>query len=478
MMVASADKFNGTPPLYFILGWLWHKAFNSSELSLRLFNSLGIAMAYVITWITLRRTYNFWSTTIGTLSIFSLSDIILYQNPEARMYGLFLAVCSLGLLQFDIINKKEECQRSMIYLNSLVNASIVQTHLYGIFYSGAILVAFIIRDKYFKTFRPKIYLSIVLSWLSLIPYMPSYLNQADAGNPHSWIPIPNLKVLAHTFYPSSLIVYVIFFLILISVCQSICKPNNTLNLGPARQLDSNSEISLLILACTFLGVPIFAWIISHLWRPIFVNRYVMSNMLVWSILMTYLTSRIILPISTSSKNPLKALANTSISILLTLFTLVLLIYPIWYAKKFPQQQFPGLADNIYGHKELPIAVERSHDFLKRFHYSPERAKYFFILDWQAALAKESGLFSPQEYKTMDALKRNYPSVFQDNIIQTEDFLKRYDSFLILAEKCISHDLMCPKWLEIRLRDNVNYAITPLGSIDGGDLLLVELKDMN
>jgi hypothetical protein len=38
-------------------------------------------------------------------------------------------------------------------------------------------------------------------------------------------------------------------------------------------------------------------------------------------------------------------------------------------------------------------------------------------------------------------------------------------------------MTCPKWFGIRLRDNVNYAITTLGSIDGGDLLLVELKEM-
>jgi len=57
MMVAFADKFTNVPPLYFILGWLWARAFGVTELSLRLFSSLGMSIACVITWMTLRRNY-------------------------------------------------------------------------------------------------------------------------------------------------------------------------------------------------------------------------------------------------------------------------------------------------------------------------------------------------------------------------------------------------------------------------------------
>src|SRR5215469_4621285 len=40
MMVAFGDKFTNVPPLYFMLGWLWARAFGVTELSLRLFSSL------------------------------------------------------------------------------------------------------------------------------------------------------------------------------------------------------------------------------------------------------------------------------------------------------------------------------------------------------------------------------------------------------------------------------------------------------
>jgi hypothetical protein len=193
MLGAFHDKLNNTPPLYFLLGWLWAKVFGSTELSLRLFSSLGMCIACAITWITLRRTYNFWSTSIGVLSVFCTSNLILSQNAEARMYGLFLVLCALGLFQYDSINRSSKFTWEVLFSNTCIHAAIVNTHLFGLFYSAAIAFSLIVRDKYFKVFRPKVYLSILLSWLSLILYIPSFINQADAGNPRTWIPIPTLK---------------------------------------------------------------------------------------------------------------------------------------------------------------------------------------------------------------------------------------------------------------------------------------------
>ena len=148
MMAAFHDKINNTPPLYFVLGWLWAKVFGSSELSLRLFSSLGTSFACLIVWITLRRTYNFWSASIGTLAVFCTSELILSQNAEARMYGLFVAFCALGLLLYDVINKNLKCSWSIIWGNFFTHAAIIHTHLFGPFYSGAVLVSFLLRDRY------------------------------------------------------------------------------------------------------------------------------------------------------------------------------------------------------------------------------------------------------------------------------------------------------------------------------------------
>jgi len=484
MLGAFHDKINNTPPLYFLLGWLWTKAFGSTELSLRLFSSLGICIGCTAIWLVLRRTYNFWSASIGTLCVFYVSDIILSQNVEARMYGLFLAFCSLGLLLYKFMSEKPECPNSLIFLNIIIHIVIVQTHLFGVFYSAAIVLSLIIRDKYFKIFRPKIYLSVVLSWILLIPYIPSFLNQADAGNPRTWITTPSLIELFHLLiidFSSLSILNVLFlFVILISIygLQTFFKTKNYVFFRRNNQNHQsvNGEISLLIVAFIFLLVPVLVWIISRTIKPIFVDRYMMPSTFSWSIIVAHLLSRYKFNAINSERKTLKfPYRKYSLTGLLAIM-MVLIINPIIYAKIFPREYLPGLNDNKYGYEDLPIVVQSSHDFVRRLHYSPQEDRYFFILDWEAALDNASGLFTPQEYKHMDALKRNYPDLFH-NVVESKFFLKTYSKFLVLdyldySQKCKPQDFHCPRWLERRIMTS-RYKLIPLGQVDNRKMLLAE-----
>jgi hypothetical protein len=480
MLVAFSDKFTNVPPLYFALGWLWAKAFGATELSLRLFSAFGMSIACLVTWITLRRNYQFWPAAIGTLGIFCVADLVLMQNAEARMYGVFLAVCSLGVLEFDVINRRQHCSTATLLLNALIHAAIVQTHLFGIIYSSVILCAFVIRDRSVNIFRPRVYLSVLLGWLSLIPYIPTFLNQADAGNPRAWIPVPDLNQLTLALVPSASPFFSLVIM-LVLVISAIQFPSKAIDSGseqpPEEQASSRREVSLRILACLFLAVPLCAWIVSRTVKPLFIPRYMIPGALAWAILMAYLASRII----ERGKSQLSGASGRKLSsVLLWGLTIILLAHPITYAWSLPKQQFPGVHDEKYGYRNLPIVTPFSHDFMKRFHYSPKRQRYFFILDWEAALDVKSGRFSPQEYKAMDALKRDYPKVFDDHIIQVSDFLKMHDRFLVLdyanyQRKCTAEDFHCPRWLEMRIKDNPDYSITALGVVNGRRLLLIQKK---
>jgi len=477
MLIAFGDKFTNMPPLYFVLGWLWARAFGVTELSLRLFSSLGMCVACVVTWITLRRNYRFWPTVVGTLGTFFLTDLVLVQNAEARMYGLFLAVCSLGVLEFDVINRRQHSLTSALLVNAVIHAAIVQTHLFGILYSGAILSAFVIRDRFFHVFRPRVYLSVVLAWLSLIPYVPTFLNQADGGNPRSWIPEPSLNRLIFMLVPSgsrflSLVIILVLATSAIRFVFSAVTSRHE-QLAP-EQPSSATEVSLRILAFSFLTVPLFIWIISRTLKPLFVERYMIPATLAWAILLAYLASRII----ERGKSQLpEAWCRKLSPVFLWAFALILLVQPLAYAQSL-DESFPGMNDAKYGYRDLPIVTAHCHDFIQRFHYSPERSRYFFVMDWEAALDVRSGLSGPQEYKTMDALKRAYPEVFDDHIIQLSDFLSRHDRFLVLADRgyrprWTAQLLHYPRWLDVRIQSNPAYQINTLGMIDGERLLLVE-----
>lgn len=200
MLSAFHDKINNTPLLYFLLGWIWDKAFGSSELSLRLFSSLGMCVALVVTWVTVRRHFGLWQTAIGVLGVFCTSEVILLQNAEARMYGLFLALTAFALLLYDNFYRIHQPSTKLLVLNACVHIAIVHTHLFGGFYSGAILLSMLAADRFYNLFRPKVYLSVILSWLTIILYIPSFLNQADAGNPRTWLPEPIFRDLLDMFH--------------------------------------------------------------------------------------------------------------------------------------------------------------------------------------------------------------------------------------------------------------------------------------
>ncbi|HBE21829.1 MAG TPA: hypothetical protein DDW51_30650 [Cyanobacteria bacterium UBA11367] len=475
LMTAWGDTFNQSPPLYFILGWFWAKVFGSTDLSLRLFSSLAISVTLILVWIVLRRTYNFWLASIATLSVFAFSDLILYHNVEVRMYGLFSAVCALGLLAFDTINRQEKSSPQLLVVNSLIHGFIVTTHLYGLFYSGAILAAFIIRDRYFKIFRKNVYFSIMLGWLFLLILFPTLINQSN--NHAKWFSVVDIITFINYFVLSSKFSFFIFALILLSVLIYVSHDPEPRNLATSEgnSLNLVAEISLLILAGTFIVVPVLAWIITLTIKPMLNDRYIIPTIAIsWPILLAYLSSRLF-PNFTLYRQDEKLswnnLFNKKHTIVFLILTAILIIHPIYHAKKLGYSSpKPGINDARYGYTELPIAMEAGHDFLPRVHYSSNPNRYFHILDWEIALKNTDSAFATGDYTHLSALKRQYPVI---NSIQSQDFIKKYDRFLVLNEKE-------QKWFEWRIKNNPQYEVKSLGIADQGawsplELFLVKRK---
>jgi hypothetical protein len=475
MLVASGDRFNVAPPLYFVLGWLWTQLFTSSDLSLRLLSSLTICASFILVWITLRRTYNFWSASIGTLSVFSLSELILYHNAEVRMYGLFAAVCALGLLQFDIINSRQKSSWRLLGANILIHGAIVLTHVYGTLFSGAILFAFVLRDRFSKVFRIDVYLSVVLGWLFLVPFISSILNQAN--NSAKWWWVMSTSEFLNIIVFSSKLPFLILVLLLISGFMNINQFINQDEVKTHRDIrDPITEISLLIVAGGFMAVPFFAWIISMTIKPMLLDRYIIPTIAIsWPIFMAYLSS-CIFPnaISSGESTERSSLTNLLLAhsgkLAQVLLIIVLLIYPIYTAYRMGYSPPPGAADDSYGYTDLPIAMEAGHDFLPRVHYSSEPNRYFHILDWDIAIKNTKSAFATGDYTHLQALKRNYPFI---NTIQSQEFLAKFDRFLVLNEKD-------QKWFEWRVENDPKYRVKSLGTVEDGaygplEVFLVEKK---
>lgn len=485
MLRAFHDKINNTPIFYFLTGWFWDKIFGSSEISLRLFSCLGFCIAGFFTWAALRRNFNFWSATIGLLGVFCSAEVILDQNAEARMYGLFLAVTAGALFLYDRFYEKSQPSNRLLLYNGLIHAAIIHTHLFGAFYSGAILVAILISDRVHKLFRLRLYLSILLSWGTFLFYLPSFLNQADAGKPHTWIPIPTLKDLTvfydlSSFFHAPLLLPVIF----IGVINFIFTSSG---INSDRQTEINkgqnqSKVHMLIFGCIFVLVPAAIWVFSRAIKPVFWERYMIPSVLGLMILLSFLCSLLfdgfVINSERSTSLPfINKIKAGAIGICLVLLTIHLLYLPFGFSKNYPSQTVPGVEDKFIGYSELPIVMTDANSYLKRQYYSSQNHRYFYILDWEAASNPNSGIFPTQEYKHMEALKRNYPDRFKDNVLSTADFLKLHDRFLVISyfpeeTNCnVDHrglemartwiGMQCPQWVNLRLRRSPEYQVSIL-----------------
>lgn len=484
MLTALSDTINSSPPLYFVLGWIWSKIFTASELSLRLFSSLAICFAQAIVWLTLRRTYNFWATSLGTLIGF-VSIQIVYQNSQARFYGLFIATCALGLMQFDLLcRQKYKYSHKELLVNVLVHIAIIYTHFYGFIYSGATLLALIISDTYFSIFRPKVYLSFILAWLTFIPWLPAFVRQSALG---TWMAKPSFRNLLESFNdwtPS-------FFLptLLVVLCLILLiKPKGIYNFSKTKQEDI--EIPLLILAFSWLSVSVFTYLVSIIIQPIFLQRYLIPSQIGWSIVLAFLFSALIYPTfklhqRNSQKLGLWKLLTLNLKILCLLIPILLLIAkPLYSANQQVFQKIPGVSDYKYNYQDLPIVVEFSSEFLERYHYyhNQQNNPYFFLLDREIFLDKTSWRYGAYQYKLMYALRRNYSNIFGKNIVFSQDFLKNYHRFLVLyfgskiGRSCPSTEPNCHRrWFDLRIENNAKYRIKNLGVIDYRTILLVESK---
>lgn len=501
MLAEFHDKLNNTPFLYFFLTWNWDKVFGASELSLRLFSSLGIGVALLLTWATIRRTYSFWPTCVGVLSVFCTSHILLSQNAEARMYGLFLAVVAAAVLLYDILRRTPKPTWGLLVLTAGVHAALVNTHLHGVFYSGAILVCLVILDRIDGRFRFKLYVAIILGWLSLLFYLPAFLVQADAGKPRTWLPTPDVHDLLDLYnLTDSSFVYLPLLLILITAGLFMLGQSRVTGTLAGRIRLSKAEVPLLLLAAAFLLVPFGVWVVSRTVKPILYPRYLLPSAVGWSIVLTWLCSRLLTWATTglavqSPGEELPVRLPSWVRVAGGFLLVGVLAYPLQAARHAPWTKLPGVDDvppalaQQYG--ALPRVITSGEDFIERIHYSPQRAQLFFILDWPSAVTLESGTWPPQEYKHLDAWRRNFPQLFpHQNVTSSDAFLNQYDRFLVVAfrdyqRKCLQNQqgfsdpdfwkqyCDCPQWVNMHLLHNTRYKVTLLNQTQEQSLLLVE-----
>jgi mannosyltransferase len=166
-----------TPPLYFVLAWVWAKVFGTGEVGLRSMSALLGTGLIVISYLCARELV---SRAAGLLAaaFAAVSPFMIWYSQEARSYMLFAALCGLSFLFFARA-LRTRATRDVVWW-AVTSALAVGTHFFAGFLVApeAIWLLIVLRSR--VTVLACAGVAIVQA--ALVP-----LAAADTSHPLGWI---------------------------------------------------------------------------------------------------------------------------------------------------------------------------------------------------------------------------------------------------------------------------------------------------
>lgn len=509
MMYALRMAAESPPGLYHLLARIWLALTGHSVLTLRLFSTLADVVALVALWTTLRRVFSLRATALGVLTVFCTSAMMLFHSAEARFYPLFVACTALALAAYVRAAESDTLNWRLAAALVISNVALVQAHIYGVAYSAALLVALLCCDAAARRLRPVLYGCIAVTWLSLLPWLPTLRRVNDATKPRHWIEPPTVSGIVEFYrlyslelpfillavaalclfarwrwastngdasatratlmitvllvaavvslrtYPPMLDIALLGLLIALSGTP-VVRPSS----DPQR-----ARQALLVASILLVAAPPAAGIFSLLVKPVLVPKYVLPSMLGMAILLAWMAdSGANFPLAGRSR----ALVRTGWALLLA----ALVAMPVVTALRQNRDQPP-----LYGVRAadiaavipagVPVAVENYHLYLPlRQQAFATPVTYFYVGDPEAAASDAADSAALLHYrgaalwKDLGYLHAGAPEWHQ--------FLAAHAMFVVLHS---------PRhlWFDWRVRNNPEYTWHSLGRIGEHELFLVERR---
>lgn len=457
MLRAMADGAEAAPPLYHFLARGWALLFGDSRHSLRLFSALGMAIAGVVVWSMLRRTFGTRAAAVGTLTAFCGSLVVIQQASVIRFYGVYMVAAAASLwLAHAVMVDEAPVRWPRLAAIVAAHATLVLSHLFGFFYSGALLTAIVAWDLRVGRRGWRVYAAIVAGWLAYVPWIGSTIRQAQMGKPHNWLAAPVLADLVDAYLFR---IPLLPLVILAVVFLSAMRPRGTATVpATAAVANGRSDVpsprrAMLLLAAALLFVPVGVFIISRVVTAVFLDRYLLPSTIGWAIVLCYLVRAL-------GAGEGSRVVRWRVLPWLAVGT-VLVLYPVYGAARTHAMSRPGdaittiLRDSLGGAR-VPVAVEEALQFLPLEYYARGTPQaYRFVLDWDSALDPRSHLAATMQFKGM----RIYRRVGYLDPAEVEDAR----TFLCRDEPFVVADNAHYGWVDRRITSSEHFTTRVLGS---------------
>lgn len=129
-MVGALPDRESNPPLFYVLEWLWARAFGDGELGLRglpaLAGTATIAVAYAI-----GRRVGGTRAGLATAALVAVNPLLVWFSQEARSYGLVVLLAAVALLLF--LRALDDPRPRALAWWALAAALALSTHYFAVF---------------------------------------------------------------------------------------------------------------------------------------------------------------------------------------------------------------------------------------------------------------------------------------------------------------------------------------------------------
>jgi len=290
------------PPFYFFLLYLWTLLFGQSEVALRSLSAcLGVASVLMVYKLGLE----LFSRRIGLIASFlmTISAFAIAYSQETRHYSLLLLLTLVSFYFFTKILQAGKASKANLFFYILTNILLAYTHIFGIFIILAQVFYFILFRRNYSKAWLKFWAAQAITFLFFLPWMVVLVTSTfqDSVQTLNWIPEPSFTQVAQSiaslmgagYLPRA--VGIFFVLVLLFLClagviyvsqgQQQYKSNSRLQImTPKAWATSIVEPRTAMLLVWLLFPIIITLILSFAVRPLFVSRYLIGVIPVFSLL--------------------------------------------------------------------------------------------------------------------------------------------------------------------------------------------------
>ncbi len=166
-----------TPPLYFVLAWIWAKLFGTGEIGLRSLSALAGTALVPVAYLAARELVSRRAGQLAALFA-AVSPFLIWYSQEARSYMLFGLFCGLSVLFW--ARARREPSRRNLALWAAASVLAVLTHFFAGFLVApeAVWLLYVARSR--RVFAACA--AIAVAQLAVLP-----LVIGDTGHPLGWI---------------------------------------------------------------------------------------------------------------------------------------------------------------------------------------------------------------------------------------------------------------------------------------------------